>query len=168
MLTVTYNPRADINNWLRIANTDRDAFCLTKEYPCDRSIPLDRGRLDELIASIDPSAIRRFKTQAALLEHRWRELETAVVKKITEYLAMPSSAMDARAALTTAYRMPYDFKDTWFMVPTHKPVERQLAIIAHELFHLYQLTDKPDTPLQKLESDVEAFIASLDPELFRH
>ncbi len=168
MLTVTYNPRSDINNWLRIAEADRDAFCLTKEYPCDRSIPLDRSRIDELIASIDPSAIQRFETQAALLERRWRELETAVVKKITEYLTMPFSTMDARAALTTAYRMPYDLKDRWLMVPTHKPVERQLAIIAHELFHLYQLTDRPDTPRQKLETDVEAFIASLKPTFFHH
>lgn len=166
VLTVTYNPRADVSNWLRIADTDRDAFCLTKEYPCNRSIPLDRNRIDELIASIDPSVIRCFETQAALLERRWRELEMVVVKKITDHLGIPFSTMDARASLTTAYRMPYDFKDKWFMAPTHKPVGRQLAIITHELFHLYQLTDKPDTPRQQLEIDVEVFIASLEPELF--
>ena len=85
-------------------------------------------------------------------------MEDKVVKEITNYLKVPSKQFNLKCHLTTAYIMPYDFKDKWFMIPTHKNLAQQIECVIHELFHLYHTDKKPITSFQEREEEVEKFI----------
>lgn len=158
MLSIAYNPIKDLRNWFRIARNYPENFQLTKDYPFDRRIPLRDELIPKIVASLPKVTRQQFEKRAKLLEDKWMKIEDATVRLITKSLGMPFSLLDARAALTTAYFMPYNARDRWFVIPATKPLKVQLRTIVHELFHLYHIRRSPNTPRNELEKTVERFL----------
>lgn len=158
MLSISYSPHHDLKNWLRIARRYPENFQLNKDYPFNRRIPLRDEFVPKIVASLANVTRQRFEKRAKLLEGKWMKIEDATVWLITKSLSIPFSILDARAALTTAYLMPYDVHDRWFMIPATKPLKVQLRTIIHELFHLYHIRRSPNTPRNELEETVERFL----------
>lgn len=158
MLTITYNPKHDLRNWMRIAKSDGAKFVLTRFYPFDRTIPLDERNAGKILETLPKKTAIAFQQQAHDLERRWASLEQSAINAISNFLDTKPYPIAARASLTTAYRMPYDVRDHWFMIPTHKDQRQQLRVILHELFHLHHLRRSPDTPRNELEETVECFL----------
>lgn len=158
MLSIAYDPTKDLRNWFRIAKAYPENFQLTKDYPFNRRISLRDEFVPKIVSSLPNITRQRFKKRAKLLEDKRVKIEDATVRLITKSLGMPFSLLDARADLTTAYFMPYDVHDRWFMIPATKPLDIQLRTIVHELFHLYHLQRNPNAARNGLEETVERFL----------
>lgn len=165
MLHITYDPKKDAKNWIRLAAQYPDEFTLTRYYPFDRTIPVKKENLDRIAGSITHAIVQDFQRQAEVIARAWQSQEHMMVQKIADYLRVSSVSLEAKAALTTAYRMPYDVADRWFMIPTHKPLSQQLRTILHELFHFYHLMKTPEASRSERESAVEQFLKTI-PESF--
>lgn len=160
-MRITYDPTADLKNWFRIKEHYPDNFTLTEFYPFDRSIKFERENFDDILKTIDSQGIMRFNAQALAIEAAWKKIEPKVLAAIFIYLGATFPVLDCKVNLTTAYRMPYDERDNWFMVPTHKPLAEQLRCLAHELFHLYHLKQNPSSAQPKREVAVQEFLKEL-------
>jgi len=159
MINVQYNPTQDLKNWLRIKNKYSDNFSITEYYPFDRNIELNKDNFTRIVKTIDPEKIKVFDRQAEKLKKEWLSREDEFINKITKYLNIPFEKIDFKVSLTTANLIPYDYQDKWFMVPTHKGIDRQIKCIVHELFHLYYLKKSPTTLRGELEQEVEKFLS---------
>jgi len=132
---------------------------ITEHYPFDRDIELNKDNFARIVKTIDPEKIRVFNKQAEQLKQEWLRKEDEIINKIIKYLNMPFEKFDFKVSLTTAYLIPYDYQDKWFMVPTHKGIDEQIECVIHELFHLYQLNRNPTTLRDELEQEVEKFLS---------
>ena len=161
MMRITYDPIADLHNWLRIKEKYPDNFTTTPFYPFDKTVVLAKGNLDDIAVTIDSSTIIKFNNQALALKKAWDQIERQVLQAIGDYLGTELVMFDVKVNLTTAYLMPYDEQDNWFMIPTHKPLVKQLRCIAHELFHLYQTKINPKLLQEEREAEVHKFLRGL-------
>lgn len=157
MPSITYSPKQDLKNWLRIKQRYSEDFYITKSYPFDKNIELSKDNFNCILKTINPAKIKRFRAQAVLIKKEWLKKEDEIIKKITNYLKVPFKKFDFKINLTTVYIMPYDYKDKWFMIPTHKEVDKQIQCIVHELFHLYHLEKDPFLSQEELEEEVRKF-----------
>ncbi len=158
MLKITYSPKQDLLNWLRLKNAYPSEFTLTADYPFNRRISLTERSIDTIAASLSEEKKKEFRNTAIRLERKWQSIETDEVRRIVSFLKVPYTLIYAKASLTTAYKMPYDYKDKWFMIQARKPLEWQIENIIHELFHLYQLKNDPDTTRIQLETTVKKYL----------
>lgn len=158
MYSIKYDPKKDLKNWLRIKNKYPADFTLTKYYPFDKKIKLTKNNFNQISKTINKNKLADYNKQANLLSKAWHKKESETVKKIVDYLKIPYRTINFKASLTTAYIMPYDYKDKWFMIPTHKNLAGQLKVLTHELFHLYHLSKNPRLPKDESEQEVNQFL----------
>lgn len=161
MISINYNPIKDLKNWLRIKTKYPDNFCFTKYYPFNEKIELNKNNFNLILKTINIKQIKKFNQQAGFIRKEWQKNEKEIIKKITSYLKMPNKKFNFKVNLTTAYLMPYSFKDRWFMVPTHKKIQGQIECMVHELFHLYHLKKDPRAKYEELERKVQDFLRKL-------
>lgn len=158
MSTIKYDPKKDLKNWLRIKSKYPADFTLNKHYPFNKKIKLTKNNFDQILKTINKSKLINYNKQAILLTKAWYKKKNRIVKNITDYLEIPYKKINFKASLTTAYIMPYDYKDKWFMIPAHKNLAEQLKVLTHELFHLYHIKKEPQTSRKKLEQTVNIFL----------
>jgi hypothetical protein len=158
MLTVQYSPQDDLKNWLRLQKADGAAFQITNDYPFDRNVPLSEHNIDQLLQSLPPSSLWQFQTTAKLIEYTWGQVEVKELEAIAGYLKITEVKINAKASLTTAYKMPYDHRFEWFMIQANKPLERQIENVVHELFHICQNRADPNISPQQREYNVQQYL----------
>jgi len=158
MLTIQYSPQDDLKNWLRLQRVDGACFQFTQDYPFQRDIPLIIENQDQLIKSLNLEVLAHYQSTAKLIEKTWTEREVGELSKIAAYLNIPTIQINAKASLTTAYKMPYDYKFEWFMIQACKPLEWQMNNIVHEIFHICQLRQDPDMLQSRREREVERYL----------
>ncbi|MDZ7798281.1 MAG: hypothetical protein U5L76_01535 [Patescibacteria group bacterium] len=161
MTKILYEPKKDLKNWLRIKDKYPESFTITKHYPFDKDIILKKENFRKILSSISKTKTKYFNIQAKIIKKTWQTREDKIINKITDYLSFPFSKIDFKANLTTAYLMPYDYKDKWFMIPTHKGIEDQILCLIHELFHLYQVKKNPNMNEVKKEKEVKDFLKNI-------
>lgn len=161
-MKIIYDPKSDLKNWLRIKEKYPDNFTITKYYPFNKNIDLVQENDTKILNTIKPNDLEKFNKQADEIKAAWGKIETTVLDKIFKYLGKTFHLIDFTVNLTTAYYMPYDEIDDWFMIPTHKPLGDQLKCIAHELFHLYQAKLSPSLSQNEREAEVEKFLKSMN------
>lgn len=159
MVSIKYDPAQDLKNWLRIKREYPEDFTITRFYPFNKSIELNEGNFNRILKSVSKEKLEIFTGQARLIERRWSRIEDKVIRRITDYLNIPFKKFNIRVSLTNAYLMPYDFKDKWFMIPTHKKRSEQIRCLTHELFHLYHLHKNSGASIEELEEEVRRFFA---------
>ncbi len=160
MSTIKYDPKKDLKNWLRIKEKYPADFTLTKYYPFGSQIKLTMRNFNQIVKTINNDKLDKYNKQAVSLIQIWFKKENRIIKEITGYLRVPYKKINFKANLTTAYIIPYDYKDKWFMIPTHKNLAEQLKILTHELFHLYHIKKEPQATQEKLEKTVNDFLTS--------
>lgn len=161
MIYIKYEPRKDLKNWLRIKEKYPESFKITRDYPFDKKIELKKENFERILDSIIEEKVNIYNDQAKMIKRAWLKKENKIVKNITEYLNIPFEKFDLKVNLTTAYLMPYDFKDKWLMVPTHKKLDKQMECLTHELFHLYQVKKNPNITDEKREKEAGEFLVKL-------
>jgi hypothetical protein len=166
MLSIIYDPQKDLQNWLRIKEKYPASFEFTKFYPFDKKIKLSKNNIPGLSKTIFPSQIITFNKQAQVIAKTWQKIEDKVIKEITDYLGLPFKKFKLIVHLTTAYLMPYDFQDKWFMIPTHKNIDNQMKCFTHELFHLYDIQKNAPLHYQELEKRVNKFLAVISQKSY--
>ena len=158
MMLIKYDPKQDLKNWLRIKQKNINDFTITKFYPFDKNIELNQTNFNLIVKTISLEKIKEFENQAIKIKQEWEKRENELIKRITDYLNIPFKKINFKVSLTTAFLMPYDFKDAWFMVPTHKNIQKQFNCILHELFHFYHLQKDKTISLKELEEEVQKFL----------
>jgi len=158
MTKILYEPKKDLKNWLRIKEEYPESFTITRYYPFDKDIILKKENFRKILSSISKTKTKHFNIQAKVIKKAWQNREDKIINKITDYLNTPFTKIDFKANLTTSYLMPYDSKDRWFMISTHKDLEDQIVCLIHELFHLYQLKKNPSMSKIEREKEVEDFL----------
>lgn len=162
MLNVYYSKEKDARNWLRLKSTYPLDFQFSKYYPFNKNIPLDEKNLQKIANSISKKKLATLDRKAAILARAWSVQEDKYLKKITDYLNLPFKKYEFRACLTTAYRMPYDIRDRWFMVSANKSISDQITGIVHEIFHHYHLIKHPKANFDELENEVKKLLNSMN------
>ncbi|MFH1112220.1 MAG: hypothetical protein V1712_04120 [Patescibacteria group bacterium] len=157
---IAYDANRDLKNWLRIKENYPKTFTITKYYPFDKKISLNREKFDDIVKTINTVDIKRFDELANSITLEWKKIEKKITSQIFDYLG-GLKPINFKANLTTAYLMPYDEHDNWFMIPTHKSITEQLRCIAHELFHLYHCQKNPSVSQKERELEVQKFLQLL-------
>ena len=158
MLSISYDPIKDLQNWLRIKEKHPETFRLTEFYPFAVSRELNQDNLEKIAATISPDKLKEFDEQALKILAQWPVIKSKVISDISRHLNMPVPEFDLAVNLTTAYYMPYDFQHKWFMIPTHKNLDGQMKCFIHELFHLCDIYKNGDLPYEEKERRVEKFL----------
>ncbi|MFA4936799.1 MAG: hypothetical protein WC575_00690 [Patescibacteria group bacterium] len=159
-MRITYDANRDLKNWFRIKENYPETFTIIKYYPFDKNIPLNHEKFNAIVKTISVTDIKSFDELANGITLEWKKIEKKVTSQIFDYLGGLKS-INFKVNLTTAYLMPYDERDNWFMIPTHKSITEQLRCIAHELFHLYHYQKNPSASQKERELEVQKFLQFL-------
>jgi anion-transporting ArsA/GET3 family ATPase len=82
LLSISYDPKQDLQNWLRIKEKYPETFRFTQFYPFDKNIELRQDNLDKIKMTISDDQIKAFNHQAELIQTAWPKQADEIIKKI--------------------------------------------------------------------------------------
>jgi len=115
----------DAKNWLRVSRMINPPYKLVKKK-------IIRTKIKDFTAK-DIEALKKSKRRLEEFFKKNGNIIFLYIKKLTQ---KPIYTNTFYATFTTAGLMPYDTRDSWFMVPAQKSIIKQASVVIHELLHL--------------------------------
>jgi hypothetical protein len=145
----SYDINSDVKNWNRILKNFKnnphdisDSLVLSFLPPKMKTAFKENVLSDKMIKDFVKSDAKQHKFHEktiTTLEKNWHEIEPSFFKALIKLTNKEIEAKQYTAQLTTASLCPYDLNHNWFMVNAFHNTEKQIAAVAHELFHLHFL-----------------------------
>jgi len=115
----------DAKNWRRVACMKNPPYGLIK-------VKNNHKKIEDYLTE----EIEKLEKNKQQLKKYFRRNGSAIFSSIKKLTKKPIYTNTFHVSFTTAGLMPYDIKDSWFMIPAEKNIKKQTTVILHELFHL--------------------------------